>query len=71
MLDVTLIRNQILMIAEPGPLAEAVVRKVVAEAERYGQEEGAFIDKAQAARNLAPIQEAKRTLQELLRKEPE
>lgn len=67
MLNVDLIRNKILMISEPGPLAEAVVRAVIAEAERYGQEVGAFIDRNHAKQNLAPIEEAKATLRSLLR----
>ncbi len=37
-LDVNKIRNQVLLIHEAGPLAETVIRNVVAEAERYAEE---------------------------------
>jgi len=38
MLDSNLIRTQVLLASNPGPLAEAVIRRICAEAERYGNE---------------------------------
>jgi hypothetical protein len=38
MLDVNLIRNQVLILHEAGPLAEAVIRRLAAEAERHAAE---------------------------------
>lgn len=38
MLDVNLIRSQVLLVAEPGYLAEAAVRTIVNEAERHAAE---------------------------------
>jgi len=38
MLDTNLIRTQVCLASNPGPLAEVVIRRIVAEAERYGQE---------------------------------
>lgn len=39
MLNVSLIRSQVLLVSQPGPLAEAAIRAVVAEAERYAKED--------------------------------
>jgi hypothetical protein len=38
MLDVSLIRNQVLLLHDAGPLAEAVIRNIAAEAERHALE---------------------------------
>ena len=61
MLNVNLIRSHILLAGTPGPLAEAAIRAIVAEAERYRQEGGGVV-------GAQEVREAREILQGLRRK---
>lgn len=69
MLNTSLIRDQILVISEPGPLAGAVVKNVIAEAERYAQERVSRARPQAGTLDLSPVREAREILAGLVRSE--
>ena len=61
MLNLNLIRTQVLLAGTPGPLAEAAIRAIVTEAERYKAEGGEVV-------GAREVREARKILEGLRRK---
>jgi hypothetical protein len=63
MLDTDMIRTQMLLVAEPGPRAEFVIRKIVAEAERHAREHAeVLMPEAEIRRRLGDVRRAIRAI---------